>query len=169
MSARSHGASYTSAAAEGRLSSAVSQLTRGWIWMAKEEARALGLSLPQVVLLGTLDHAGTMPVTRLAEMIGSSPSAATGLIDGLESAGYISRAHGGGDRRQVRVTLTPKGRRLGQRLKRALRARWNVYTQGIAAAQVDAASEVLELILQRMGPDSDHRSPPKPPHRKEGT
>lgn len=154
--------------AEERLWAAVTQVTREWVRLAKEEARTLGLSLPQLMLLGTLRDVGTVPVARWADMIGSSPSAATGLLDRLESEGYVARAHGGQDRRQVLVSLTPKGRRLGERLKGEFRDRWRVLSEGLSTDQLDRASEVLERIVSRMEPSADCASAAAPRRHTEG-
>ncbi len=135
---------------EEQLWNSVSRLTRGWLRLAREEARSLGLSLPQLVLLGLLRESGTVPVSRWAEAIGSSPSAATGLLDRLESEGYVSRAHGGSDRRQVLVALTPNGRKLADRLTSEVRRRWRSYLARIPADQLRAAGPILERFAEDM-------------------
>lgn len=135
-----------------RLWNALTGAARRWIRLSREEARALGLSLPQLSLLGALRTRGPLPVSQWVEMIGSTPSAATGLLDRLESEGYVARARGGRDRRQVLISLTPRGRRLAERMESQLRHRWRVYSEGVPPAQLEAAATVLEQIVGRMDP-----------------
>jgi MarR family transcriptional regulator, organic hydroperoxide resistance regulator len=133
-----------------RLRIALSQLTRAWMRMAREEARELGLSVPQLMLLGTLREAGTVPVSRWADAIGSSLSAATGLLDRLESERYVTRGHGREDRRQVLISLTPRGRKLADRLSTEFQRRWSAYTVPIPSDQLEAAASVLERLVGRL-------------------
>lgn len=127
-------------------------MTRAWTRSAREEARTVGLSWAQLSLLGALEEDGTIPVSRWIEMTGSSPSAATGLLDGLASDGHIARSRSGRDRRQVLVSLKPKGRRLARRLRGRLRQRWRASCAGMPWAQLDAATTALERIVPRMLP-----------------
>jgi DNA-binding MarR family transcriptional regulator len=48
--------------------------------------------------------------TELATLASLSPAAMTKRLDGLESAGHITRGHEPGDRRRVTVRLTDQGR-----------------------------------------------------------
>lgn len=139
----------------------VSGLTRGWIRLAREEARRLGLSLPQLFLLNGLRDAGPIPVTRWSEMIGASPSATTGLLDSLESAGYLVRSHASTDRRQVLISLTARGHRLADRLRADSRKRWAGFCREIPTSDLDAASVTLGRIVTRMGVGPRHVVAPR--------
>jgi DNA-binding MarR family transcriptional regulator len=150
----------SSAAAQERLAESVGKLTRAWIRYGKEEARRVDLMLPQLFLLGVLFDDGPISVTRWSESIGAPPSTTTGLLDGLEGAGHILRTHDPTDRRQVLVTLTPKGRRLAERLKTQVRGRWGELCEGIPARDLESAAATLERVLVRMERDL-------PPHAVE--
>ena len=137
-----------------RLAEGVSRLARGWMRLGREGARNLGLSAPQLFLLNGLREMGSVPVLRWVDEMGASPSAMTGLLDGLESAGFVSRSHGVEDRRQVLVSLTPSGRRLADRLQSEFRVRWKQYCEGIPGRDLDRVSETLERITSRMASPS---------------
>ena len=141
-----------------RLSASVAKLTRGLLRQGREEARTLGLTLPQLFLLAGLREMGRIPVTRWAELTGASPSATTALLDGLEAAGYLVRSHDAADRRQVLVSLTPRGRAQARRLADQYRAKWRTWCEAIPSTQLDAASATLERIIARFSPPSTHRS-----------
>lgn len=140
-------------------------MTRGWIRWAKEEARTLDLSLPQMFLLGGLEERGEVPVTRYVEMMGASPSATTGLLDGLEEAGFVTRTPDRDDRRQVLIGLTPKGTRLAAQLKAKSLARWATLCKGLPPADLEAAIRVFDRIFARMGPEAILPAAPEPARR----
>ncbi len=70
------------------------------------------ISFPQFFLLGHLCSSGATGMTRIAELMGHSTPAATGLVQRLEKLGYVRRSHEVDDRRRVTVTATNKGTRL---------------------------------------------------------
>lgn len=68
------------------------------------------LSTTQVHVLWLLEHQGAMPMSRLAELLDVSLSAATGLIDRMEERGLIERSRVPDDRRVVLVRPAAGGR-----------------------------------------------------------
>ena len=107
----------------------------------------MGLSLPQLFLIGGLKETGPIPVSRWVELVGSSPSAATGLLDGLEAAGFLARSHDPLDRRQVLIALTPQGQRLSFRLYTEMRRSFTAYCDGIPGDELRAAAATLERVV----------------------
>jgi DNA-binding MarR family transcriptional regulator len=72
----------------------------------------LGISMAQFHIAVTLQRSGTMPMSRLAELLGISLSNASGLIDRLEERGYVERTRVPEDRRIVLVRVTDDGARV---------------------------------------------------------
>jgi len=72
----------------------------------------LGISMAQFHIAVTLQRNGTMPMSRLADLLGISLSNASGLIDRLEERGYVERTRVPEDRRIVLVRVTDTGARL---------------------------------------------------------
>lgn len=135
-----------------KLSETVSRLTRGMMRLAREHARDVGLSLPQLFLLRGLREEGRIPVSRWVDIMGVSPSAATSLLDGLEEQGYVQRTHDAKDRRQVLVSLTPKGRRLSEQVQAEFRRKWRSLCDEIPAGELEVAAATLERIGARLNP-----------------
>ena len=133
---------------EGRLAETISQLTRGWMRLARERSRGLGLSFPQMMVLAAVEREGEMPASRWAELMGASPSATTSLLDGLEAEGYLRRAHDSADRRQVLVSLTPKGRRLTTQIRAEFMERWRALCQDIPRPRLESTTAVLEELIR---------------------
>jgi DNA-binding MarR family transcriptional regulator len=70
------------------------------------------ITTPQLICLLTLAEDGPLTGTLLAQRMYMSPSTANGIVSRLEAKGLVKRARDSGDRRVVRVSLTPKGHRV---------------------------------------------------------
>jgi len=68
------------------------------------------VSMGQLHVLWLMEHHGPIPMTRLAEHLGVSLPAATGLVDRMEERGLIERVGDPQDRRRVLVRPGPGGR-----------------------------------------------------------
>jgi DNA-binding MarR family transcriptional regulator len=71
-----------------------------------------GLTASQLWLLRTLEADGPLPAGGLARQLAIHPSTLTSLAERLEQRGLITRVREPGDRRFVRLRLTPAGARL---------------------------------------------------------
>lgn len=78
------------------------------------------LSFPQFFLLGHLCSQGELGMSRIAELMGHSTPAATGLVQRLEKLGYVRRTHGKEDRRKVSASATLKGKRLVEGIRQEM-------------------------------------------------
>jgi DNA-binding MarR family transcriptional regulator len=82
------------------------------------------LTVPQYHLVELLlKGTGSRPVGELAAAAGVTPPTATRMLDALERDGVVARVRDARDRRCVRVSLTPVGRRAAQRMRRLIQAR----------------------------------------------
>jgi DNA-binding MarR family transcriptional regulator len=66
--------------------------------------------MAHLILMTKIEAQGSMPMTRVAELIGISLPTATGLVGRMEDRGLVRREHDDHDRRVVNVRLTPDGR-----------------------------------------------------------
>jgi DNA-binding MarR family transcriptional regulator len=67
------------------------------------------ISMAHVFLMSMLDKHGAVPMTRVAELLGSGLPTATGLVSRMEERGLVRRDHDTKDRRVVLVSLTDAG------------------------------------------------------------
>jgi DNA-binding MarR family transcriptional regulator len=67
------------------------------------------ISMAHVFLMSMIDKHGAVPMTRVAELLGSGLPTATGLVSRMEERGLIRRDHDTKDRRVVLVSLTDAG------------------------------------------------------------
>jgi len=96
----------------GSLASIIMVMQRRFLTTLMGELTRGKVSFPQFFLLGHLCSQGPTGMSRIAELMGHSTPAATGLVQRLEKLGYVERAPGKEDRRKVTVSATPKGIRL---------------------------------------------------------
>ena len=88
---------------------------RCFLSFSEQAARAAGLEPRQhQFLLGLkgLPRAARPTIGELAERLQIQHHSAVELVNRLSAAGYVRRKRGGDDRREVLLTLTPKGERV---------------------------------------------------------
>lgn len=103
------------------------------------------VTVPQCFALQAL-LAGPADLTRLAKQAGSSPSAMTRLVDGLETRGWVERARPREDRRRVQVELTATGREEAERLRAITEDLIEHVLEHIPAGKRAAVVEALGLV-----------------------
>ncbi len=67
------------------------------------------VSFPQYFLLGFLSQQEPLSMSEVAEKMGHTTAAATGLVDRLEKLALAQRSHAVTDRRKILVQATPAG------------------------------------------------------------
>src|SRR5512146_3232647 len=88
---------------------------RRFLRFSEQAARAAGVTPPQhQLLLGVAGFTGRgwATISELAECLQERHNGVVALVDRAARAGLVRRDKAGGDRRVVRVALTPPGRRL---------------------------------------------------------
>ena len=80
-----------------------------------------GMSPPQFFILRMIAKQGPMTVSQLADMLGVTSGAVTGLTDKLQASGYADRNRSTEDRRGVNISLTEEGKRLVQKMEQQRR------------------------------------------------
>lgn len=76
--------------------------------LSKELSRG-NVSFPQYFLLGYLSHQNFLTMSEIAQKMGHTTAAATGLVDRLENLGFVERSHASDDRRKIMVKITRSG------------------------------------------------------------
>ena len=92
-----------------RLADIFTVLQRCFILNLSKELQKGKVSFPQYCLLGFLREQKELNMSEIAQRMGHSTAAATGLIDRLENLGHVRRTHGRDDRRKVLVQITTSG------------------------------------------------------------
>jgi len=80
--------------------------------LGSERLVRLGVSMAQLHVMHLLERHGELAMSRLAETLDVSLSAATGLIDRVEERGFVERIRVPSDRRIVLVRINAAGRQM---------------------------------------------------------
>lgn len=119
--------------------------------------RQKGLRVPEWRVLACLHDAEGLMVTRLADLCLMEQSRMTRIIDQMDRRGLLQRAPDAQDRRKVRVSLSPEGRRLADELveiARAHEARLLSVFEDTDAARIKPVLQALLHELGEAGPDA---------------
>ena len=111
-----------------------------------------------VILVVLLKLDGALAPHDLAERIGVTRATMTGLLDGLERDRLVARRRDKRDRRSVKISLTPAGRDLAERLNDA-HLRW---IAGLASDLTAEEQDVLQRLLARIWQRTDAGSQTAP-------
>ena len=94
---------------EGRVLAAIRRIVHAVDSHSKELGRALGITLPQLVVLRAIRTLGEVTTGRLSEAASLSPATVTTILDKLEDGGLVVRYRSAEDRRVVHSRLTARG------------------------------------------------------------
>lgn len=124
------------------------------------------VSLPQLHILVTLHEQGSMAVSGMAQLFGTSLPSASSIVDRMEERGLVSRSRDAVDRRVVSVEITDRGRQVAEEfvgLKRDQAQRiLNAMTDD-ELTQVVEGLDALHLALARIGEAGDDPVPTSSP------
>jgi DNA-binding MarR family transcriptional regulator len=114
----------------------------------RETRHAGALSDAQYGLLFGLREHETLPTSELALMADLSPATATGMLDGLEASGLVSRVRSDRDRRVVLTSLTERGRALVDERHARFAPRWAAALAEFSDDELRTAAAVLHRLRE---------------------
>lgn len=100
-----------------RLSHILIEMQRCFLMHLSKELAPGNVSFPQYFLLTYLDQKEVLTMSGIAQKMGHTTAAASGLVARLENLGYVMRSVSRQDRRKVMVCITPKGSALVRRIR----------------------------------------------------
>jgi len=101
----------------------------------------LGLTYPQYLVLSALWEGDEQTISAIAAHLDLEPSTITPLVKRLEEAGHVVRRRNKEDERQVKVSLTEKGRAIRAETKTLADALY-----GKSKMTVDALADLNDRI-----------------------
>ena len=122
--------------------------------LGSERLVRLGVSMAQLHVMHLLERHGELAMSRLAETLDVSLSAATGLIDRVEERGFVERIRVPSDRRIVLVRITAAGRQMLEEvevlrvgiIQQVLDELDEVQLAGVASAMADLRIAVASAL-----------------------
>src|ERR1700741_4142426 len=100
-----------------RLSHLILEMQRCFVLHLCKELAPGNVSFPQFFLLTYLDQKEVLTMSAIAQKMGHTTAAASGLVARLENLSYVVRSSAREDRRKVMVCITPKGSALVRRIR----------------------------------------------------
>src|SRR5881394_2785326 len=100
-----------------RLSHIIMEMQRCFLLHLCKELAPGNVSFSQYFLLAALDQKEVLTMSAIAQKMGHTTAAASGLVARLENLGYAMRSVARDDRRKVMVCITPKGSALFRRIR----------------------------------------------------
>ena len=100
-----------------RLAHIIMEMQRCFVLRLSKELAPGNVSFPQFFLLAYLDQKEVLTMSAIAQKMGHTTAAASGLVARLENLGYVMRSHASDDRRKVMVCITPRGSSLVLRIR----------------------------------------------------
>ena len=103
-----------------QLSHIVLEMQRCFVLHLCKELAPGNVSFPQFFLLAYLDQKEVLTMSAIAQKMGHTTAAASGLVARLENLDMVARAVARDDRRKVMVCITPKGSALVRRIRQEM-------------------------------------------------
>jgi DNA-binding MarR family transcriptional regulator len=100
-----------------RLSHIILEMQRCFVLRLSKQLAPGNVSFSQFFLLAYLDQKEVLTMSAIAQKMGHTTAAASGLVARLENLGYVMRSIARDDRRKVMVCITPKGSALVRRIR----------------------------------------------------
>jgi DNA-binding MarR family transcriptional regulator len=116
--------------------------------------RQLGLSLSEYAALRLCAEAPSM-LSTIADVAGVTSAGATDIVDRLEARRLVRRVSDPSDRRAVRVSLTPAGRRLFREAQSAQRTMFRELSRSLSPSDREALVTGLSSLIRSL---SSHES-----------
>jgi MarR family transcriptional repressor of emrRAB len=100
-------------------------------------------------LVAMLDFTPAGTVRRLSQVVGLTHSGTVRLVDRLVALGFVTRRPGG-DARSRSISLTPAGRRIALKARRARRAALDRTVSSLSPAERDSLTELSAALVEQL-------------------
>jgi len=111
------------------------------------QARRPGeLSFAQYHLLFGLSEHGELSTSELAATAELAPATVTQMLDNLDDLELVVRRRSTDDRRIVKCSLTPRGKRLVQDLRAEVEGHWDEALAGFTTSELATAAAVVDRL-----------------------
>jgi DNA-binding MarR family transcriptional regulator len=145
-----------------RLAHLVKDATRALVRALQMRLAAHAVSFGHWTFLRILWEGDGLTQRQLSEQAGVMEPTTFSALKAMERLGYIRRRQRGNDRRQVYILLTPKGRRLRDRLVLLAEEVNTIAVRGVRKADIALTRGVLLAIIENLARDeaaADMRMP----------
>lgn len=118
-----------------------------------------GFGAAQMFVLHVLQQEDDLSLNELADRTATDQSSASLAVGKLVSDGYVQRLTSTEDRRQVRLSLTAKGRAIVKRAPPAAQERIMDSVQSMSSSERSRLMTLLDQLIRGMGAGDDAHAP----------
>jgi len=126
---------------------------------SRSVAKAVGLTIPQIVVLTAIRDMGEVTTKQLSDAADLSAATVVVILDRLEEKGLIQRYRSLVDRRIVHSRLTAGGRKTLRSAPPLLHERFGAEFSRLPTAERQALITALDRIARMMGAEEVEASP----------
>ncbi|MCI8473823.1 MAG: MarR family transcriptional regulator [Oscillospiraceae bacterium] len=113
----------------------------------------VNLTFPQALALSIMGAEGPMPISKLAENMGSANSTISGIVDRLERLGLAKRTRSELDHRVIYVETTEKYLEIRERAKSGVNEYFNSLLDRLAPGEREDVANALEVLDRALTAD----------------
>lgn len=114
----------------------------------------MNLTFPQALTLSALAD-GPMPISKLAERIGSANSTTSGVVDRLERLGLARRIRSSADHRVITVEATEKYRTMRKQTEMGVSEYFESLLNTLTPQERETVTEGLRLLDKALSPKEE--------------
>jgi MarR family transcriptional regulator, organic hydroperoxide resistance regulator len=140
---------------DDRLAHLVKDATRALVRALQMRLAAHAVSFGHWTFLRILWEGDGLTQRELSEQAGVMEPTTFSALKAMERLGYIRRRQRGGDRKKVYILLTPKGRRLRERLVPLAEDVNAIAVRGLRGADIAATRGVLLAVIENLALDEE--------------
>ncbi len=113
-----------------------------------QKVSELNLTSVQAMILGFLDHEDQVTSSELGKRAELDSATLTGILDRLETAGFIERKGNPDDRRSIRIHLTKQGKVMAQEASRVIIEANKEFLQVLTEEQKRDLHGIIQTLRQ---------------------
>ncbi|MFC5652348.1 MarR family winged helix-turn-helix transcriptional regulator [Paenibacillus solisilvae] len=123
----------------------IKNMTQEW-----NKHMSYGLSYTQFKVLFKLHSCGSLKVSELAESLGLTSGAITGISDKMIAEGYVERSRAEDDRRVVYIEITSKGEQMLDRVLNDQKDTMTAFFDRLPAEDIQHLKRIFAKMLERI-------------------
>ena len=116
----------------------------------------VGLTEQQWRIVREIFEQGPLEPRQLCEACSISSPSIVGVLARMEETGLVARERMAHDQRRVKVSLTPRSRRIAQKLLPMIESRYEVLEKSIGLRSMQEVYDALDALLARTPHSAGH-------------
>src|SRR5262245_61222990 len=118
--------------------------------VSKRMSARFGLTAPQRLAVRFIGREPGLTLGALAALLHLDPGTVTGIVQRLESGGFVARERSEGDTRRMHLALTAKGQTVNRRYKGTAEAAVRRTLNSVPRGEAAAAARVLQRLAAEL-------------------